>query len=414
MSWQDRIQEAAYTSPSGERFTFDFEDVRTTVEKRTSAFEFPDVDGTYVQDLGRAGRRFPLRMFFWGDNCDTDAEALDAALLERGQGKLEHPMYGTFDVVPFGMITRRDDLKTSANQAVLEVTFYETTGTAYPTGQADPLAAVEEAIEEAQEQAAEQFSEAADLAGAIEKATLKSQIGALIDKATGALGPIANTVASVERKFNAIKDSINGGIDLLIGKPLTLGFQVSQLLLVPSQAIANVTARLSAYRDLARSLISGDGAIAAPGLDSRNANEFHARDLFASNYVTASVASVVANTFATKPEALAAAETLFELLDDVTEWRDSNFESLGEIDPGGAYQKVQEAVALAAGFLVQISFTLRQERRVVLDRARTPIELVSELYGEIDEQLDFFISSNDLTGSEILEIPEGREVVYYI
>ena len=32
----------------------------------------------------------------------------------------------------------------------------------------------------------------------------------------------------------------------------------------------------------------------------------------------------------------------------------------------------------------------------------------------IDENLDFLINSNNLTGSEILELPRGREVVYYV
>jgi len=43
------------------------------------------------------------------------------------------------------------------------------------------------------------------------------------------------------------------------------------------------------------------------------------------------------------------------------------------------------------------------------------IPLVAELYGEVDAPLDFFIRSNNLTGDEILlEIPKGREIVYYI
>ena len=53
-------------------------------------------------------------------------------------------------------------------------------------------------------------------------------------------------------------------------------------------------------------------------------------------------------------------------------------------------------------------------RRVVLDRNRTIIDLAAELYGSVDDQLDFLINSNNLTGSEILELPRGREIVYYV
>ena len=124
--------------------------------------------------------------------------------------------------------------------------------------------------------------------------------------------------------------------------------------------------------------------------------------------------SVVNNRFNTKSEAIEAADALLTQFQDVTDWRDNNFESLAEVDTGEAYQKLQEAVALTAGFLVEISFTLKQERRIVLDRARTIIDLAAELYGSVDDQLDFLINSNSLTGSEILELPRGREIAYYV
>ena len=116
MAWNDRIREAAYTSPSGERLTFGYENVSKKIDKKTTGFEFPDADGTFVQDLGHSGRKYPLRVFFWGSDYDQEADAFEAALLERGTGKLEHPIYGTVDVVPFGTITRRDDLKTGATR----------------------------------------------------------------------------------------------------------------------------------------------------------------------------------------------------------------------------------------------------------------------------------------------------------
>ena len=111
MNWQTRIGPAAYTSPSGVRLTFQYENVTRNVNKKTSNFEFPNVDGSQVQDLGRDGRKFPIRAFFTGDDHDIDASAFEDALLERGRGQLEHPFYGSFTVVPFGAITRRDDLK---------------------------------------------------------------------------------------------------------------------------------------------------------------------------------------------------------------------------------------------------------------------------------------------------------------
>ena len=84
------------------------------------------------------------------------------------------------------------------------------------------------------------------------------------------------------------------------------------------------------------------------------------------------------------------------------------------MDTGGSYQQILALVGQTVGFLVAQSFGLAQERRIILDRNRNIVELCAELYNEIDDRLEFFIVSNDFTGSEILEVERGREVVYYV
>ena len=192
MAWQDRIQEAAYTSPSGTRFVFSYENVSKSVTKKTSAFNFPDAEGTFVQDLGHTGRRYPLRVIIHGTDYDQEAEAFEAGLLEKGTGKLEHPIYGTIDVVPFGEIKRRDDLKTAANQAIIEVQFWETIGLLYPTGQTDPAEAVLAAVEEYNVAEAEQFEEILDTDTASTLATFKSGYQLLLDTSRNVLKTIAD------------------------------------------------------------------------------------------------------------------------------------------------------------------------------------------------------------------------------
>jgi prophage DNA circulation protein len=199
MAWNDRIREAAYTSPSGVRILFGYEDVSKKIEKRATGFDFPDADGTFVQDMGHSGRKYPLRVFFWGDNYDTEANAFESALLERGAGKLEHPIYGTTDVVPFGTITRRDDLKTGANQAVFEITLWETIDLIYPAAQSDPASAVLAAISEYNDAAAAEFEGAVSVASAVDKATLKNGYLELLGDATSGRGSLPLTPRSTSQ-----------------------------------------------------------------------------------------------------------------------------------------------------------------------------------------------------------------------
>lgn len=413
MPWNERIIEAAYTSPGGTRQTFQYEDVGRSTDKKTTAFDFPDANGTYIQDLGRSGRQYPLRLIFWGPDYDLEADAFEELLLERGTGVLEHPAYGTVNVVPFGTVTRRDDLKTAANQAVIEVTLWETIGLVYPTSQADPASSVLAAVGAFNGAQAAQFADAIRLATVGDRAAFRGTYESLLAAAESGLATVAAAQDAVRRQFETIDASINAGIDTLIGDPLSLAFQTGLLIQAPARSTASIRDRLSAYAGLASSITSVPGAVATD-TGRRETNQFRGRDLFASASVTGSVLSVVNNQFETKPAALQAAEDVLEQFERVAAWRDDNYTVLEAIDTGEAYQALQEAVALTAGFLVFISFSLKQERRVVLDRARTIIDLSAELYGDVDGQLDFLISSNSLTGSEILELPRGRAIVYYV
>lgn len=410
IGWEDRLRGAALTSPDGTRLDFDYENVSKSIDKKTTAFDFPDVDGTYIQESGHTGRRYPMRIFFWGDDHDLKSAAFEEMLLQKGIFELEHPIYGVVEVVPFGTITQRDNLKTAANQSIIELTFWETIGLIYPESEDDEGAETLNAIDEYNQE----FDDNIDLTSAVETSSFKNSYDVFLKKTKSALQKVADSQADVQKQFDAFDKSITDSLDLLVAKPALLIFQTKLMIQSPARAITKLNARLTAYKDLADSFTTGDKSTQTNGNDNRPANDFAASDVFVSTSITGSIISVINNEFVTKTEAIEAAENIIEQFDAAVVWRDDNFQSLEEIDTGGSYQKLQNAVALAAGYLVQISFSLKQERRIVLDRNRTFVDLIAELYGETDAQYDFFINSNNLSGDEIKELPAGREIVYYI
>lgn len=429
MAWPDNIREAAYTSPTGTRVTFSYEDVTFNVDKKTSGHTFPDANGTYVQDLGHNGRQYPFRAFLSGADYDEQAEALYDALIESGIGKLEHPIYGTVDVVPYGTITRRDDLVTAANQAVIEVTFWETINLVYPSAQADPASQVAEAVEE--------FNGTVELQGidtAVGVAEFGAQMTKLLDIAKDPLGAIAGVEEKVKAQFDQIVDSLEtnlldpafmravaladeatekfneivDGVEQNILAPAILLKQT--FLMLQSPARANSDDRQDVYEELMDDVVEEPTAATPTETPQLAATEYVPRELYAMGYMTGAIITLINTQYTNKVQAISAADRLLEQFGKLVTWRDNNY--IGT-DTGESYQKLQEAVTLTAGYLVEISFTLKQERRIVLDRARTIIDLSAELYGSVDDKLDFMISTNDLTGDEILELPRGREIVYY-
>lgn len=403
MAWQDRLRDAAYTSPSGVRLTFDYEAATETFEQLGGAFNFPDAKGTFVQTLGSSGRRYPLRLIMWGGDYDTQAQAWMDALQEAGVGTLEHPAYGRKTVVPSGSVSRRDEFVRGAGQAVIEVTFFETTGLVYPSPQ--ELSDIGQAVSDAGVAQAENLAGADVLVTAPERADFQSRYNAALDSAAEALRPISSTVASVERQFIAIESSINRGIDVLIRDPLTLAYQTQQLLQAPARALQAAGDRLSAYKSLLSGFI---------GSTPDRKTALYNSDTWVTGTLTATALASTTTTFTRRPDAINAAEQILEAAEQVAAWRDDNFAALGEIDEGGVWQALQELVSATAGALVQQSFGLASERTIILTSDRTIVDLAFELYGSVDDRLDALVNDNNLSGDEILEVHRGRAVTYYV
>jgi len=411
MPWNEIYQEAAYTSPSGVRRTFQYENVRRAFDKNTAEFTFPGADGTFVQDLGRSGYRFPMRLFFWGDDYDVQVELFEKGLSEAGVGVLDHPIYGTFNVVPIGRIIRRDDLVTRANQAIIEVTFLETIEVTLPASEVSAQSQVESKVAETTDKAAEQTGDDTSVEIPAEEVGFAQKLNSITSKIKDKMSVVSGFTDNVQKEFDAIVDSIENSVDVLVGDPIAMGYQIVALLQSPSRVISSFQAKFDAYGNLIDDLISSD---LTPTLDSKAKNDLAITSVTLTGAMLGNVSSVLQSEFNTRVEALEAAENILLKMDEVTLWKDNNQTTLSTIDTGEMYQSLQETVALIAGFLVQISFTLKQERVLVTSRARTIVDLCAELYGNVDESIDFFISSNDFTGDELFEIPAGRRVVYYI
>lgn len=397
---------------------FAYEDVSSEVDKRTAAFSFPGIDGTYVQDNGQSERRYPLRCFFHGADCDEAAAAFEALLLERGTGNLEHPLYGKRTVIPFGTITRRDDLLSAANQSIIEVTFWSTVGAIYPSSGFSAKGQLIQSLTRSSESLSRTFTKTANLQTEARRAAAKLSVREALRNVQASLAKVAAVTDSVEREFRRIQSEINFGLDVLIGQPLLLARQIVGLITTPARALAGILSRLEGYANLLDRMVNSSVATPAdasviPALRVRRANEFHMAELVATAAIQGSVTSVRENTFTAKPEALAAAEEIIAQAEALTAWSDERYADLVQIDVGEGYQALQETVALAVGFLVEISFTLVPERAIVLDRPRNIIELSAEIYGSVDDRLDFLIDTNRLTGSDIVELPRGRRIVFY-
>lgn len=431
MSWTDRVVEAIYTSPSGVSFIGIFEDVSKVLSKKTATFDFPDVSGTFVQDLGKKGRRYPLRWIFSGENYDIVAEAFDNALEEKGVGQLQHPFYpGVFNVIPVGDITRKDALKTAGNQAVYDIVFFETIDIVFPISELNAKNSINFEIDNFSDLAPVNFNDDLSVISSSETVGFIDSAKAGLRKIKRVMAGIAATTDAIQRAFNDAVDIIENSIDTLVGTPTLLASQMIALTRLPSQAAAGIQAKLDSYNTLINTFIVGnDNQFEPSPIDSQPANAFSMNDLLASSAVISMIESTISEeaVFITRGGTIGAIESLLESFENYVNWSDTNRNTLSAalpsprvpgsndlIDTGESYQALQDALSIASGRLTEIAFTALQERSIILDRDRSLIDFAAEFYGEVDPQLDFIIESNKLTGSEILELPKGRQMLYYV
>lgn len=436
--WRSRLREGAYKSPSGVRIKFQYVDLAREFELRGTAFEFPQVNDAYVQRKGFGSRKYPLTCYFSGRDCDRVATAFEAALCEPGQGVLEHPLYGTIrNVVPFGNVRRQDPLGTAANQTIVDVTFWTTTGAVYPN--ADPASQNEILLQlgNFNVEAAQSFQRNLNLRKAAYRANVIATIKGHLKKVSAAMSAVSGAVTAVRRQMQEIEDALNFGMDVLIGQPLLLAQQISNLIQAPARAIAGIGSRLDGYgrmlSDIADSSAANPSEAFASGtalLERREtvANDFHTSQLFLLNAAAGSILASAAPpaagapaTFQSRGQAIAAADVIAQQFDDIVANRDAGFSTLSGIsdvsasrlDTGENLAALQAAADLAVGFLVQTSFGLQPQREVAVDRNRTIIDLAAELHNVVDEKLDQIIDTNNLSGDEILELQQGSTIVYF-
>lgn len=119
MGWADNLQNASFRG-----VTFDVTATNEQISRDHAAYEYPNVDGADLKDLGRKARPFRLTAFLWGDTYEYRLQKLIATLDEPGDGELIHPIYGSIpSVIVTGYGVRHDE--NNPDSCVVDLNFLE-------------------------------------------------------------------------------------------------------------------------------------------------------------------------------------------------------------------------------------------------------------------------------------------------
>lgn len=412
MTFDARLKQSAFVAPSGTRFLFDLDGtVTSTIPKNYTVYDFPNGHDSYVQTNGHGGAEYPISAIFSGENNDIEAHNFIIALSENGTGILEHPVDGNINVVALD-IEKETGLTVGKYQSVVTVTFKQTITNLYPLRGYDSFSTFESVQNDFSTSLSSDFSSNIINSTSLSILNVKANMARSLSRVNQFMTPIASLSTSITSTYNQALSSLNGSIDLLVGTPSVLASQMINLIKLPGLSGDFVSKKVNAYSSLIESTI-------ADNRSSSNAfavNDFISKRLVIASCVAGASSAVILGNYTTKDNALGYSDQVQAIFNTFRDWEDSqNIDNDFYFDDSETYNNLLLLMGIIDGFIVDLSFSLKQERKITLKTSRNYIELCAELYGDItDDNLKLLVESNNLTLDEIFLLPKGRVIVYYI
>lgn len=420
MAWESDVREAVYTSPSGKKIVFDYDSKLTSeIDLKTAAFTFPSKDGALVIPLGLGGRKFSLSCYFFGSSCLAQANDFETALKEKGVGTLDHPLYGSFKVVPTGTIAREDDTVEGVGFSAIKITFAETITNSSVVSEIVKIDEINNKIEELKEKSVLDFIKDTYTKTAKAVVKLKNEYKKILKNISDTLGNIAAAERKINTAFQTAFNEIFSPLDNLVGNLDMVARQTVNLIHLPSKMAVNSLKKIESYSNSIGNIATQFRNL-DPNFDNVK-NQWAMTQLSLSNMIAAISGGVAESSqseksesaFSSREEAVEAVVQLTELYDKVIAIFERFVAENITVDTGETYEAMRDVVALSTQFILNNAFELPTKRMITLKSERQVNELVYDLYGSLD-RLDEFIVDNKLKYEELEIIPAGREVSYYV
>lgn len=420
MSWIDRLAEKiVMVSPSGRVFDAKWRGSERSKDKKLGAFSPPDKKGTVFQDLGVAADKYPMTIFFDGENHDLIASLFFATCDEKGVWDVTHPVHGKLRL-QLAVVVEKNEPITNGNNTQMDLEWFEPLEDDQLISSAKLAADIEAQIAELNAQAALQMEELADQNSTFSIQSLKNAYNQASAFITKGLETITELNADISRIMNNVQRAINSALTLPLIAISSISSQIQVLSQTPALALTNIQERLDTYESLGNTFFGIQPN--EPSFAGRN--EVAVKELVLTSVLTTMPLIVTTGDIQTRSEAILFAEFLADYFDRITAELDLTQElfegstiDVAYYSQSTSYNDMAKLISLAIQYLLRASFDLKIEKRFTLKKDRTPIEITISEYGGLgdnDENLDLFLSSNKLKNNDILLLPAGREVVVYV
>jgi prophage DNA circulation protein len=420
MSWKDRLKTGLQlTSPLGDVYTANWIGNDRSKDKKIGRFDPPNFVGSIIQDLGINASTYPLTLHFSGDDHDLISDNFYLSCNQTGVWEIIHPTQGKLSLQLLSVSQQIRPVE-SGNITVFETEWIEPTQEQKEKSVIQLSSEIDAQILEVNSSASDQYVDniSTDNASAIVE-NKKTILSTLIN-ANNAYKNIIALNNTITKEMLSIKNSINETINSATLAPASLAGQMQLLIQLPILATSDIFERIKACIGFNDNQIS----LLPTGSDIKSKNIVNAIELTLCASLAAMCKSIITGELLTRNETIDFINIIINEIEKITENLDyvqDNFNSVS-IDKqyfsnSSSYAELLKLAGYTINYLLKSILNLKIEKSFILDRPRCPIEITIAEYGSLGEDdinLDFFIDSNYLIGSEIRILPAGKKVFVYV
>lgn len=383
MSWRDSLGPATFR---GAKFYVESSD--RSGGRRQVKHQFPFKDKPSFDDMGMAGRTFPLEGFVLGDDYMADRDALLDALEGEGPGVLIHPYYGNRRVVVLTYRVREE--ATRGGMAHFTIEFDEAPlDSLQPSVAPDVTGAAQDAASSAADAVQAQFT--ADYVPGVRTESLQGILTSVQSSVQSALLGVTLGEQALATVGNQVAELVSD-VSTLVSAPADLFGAVSTLIGQFQSGTESVLYALYNFDPGLRPPSTTPGRIQEQGC-------FDALQLMVQRLALVQLASVaIVTSFDSYDEAIATRDSITSLLDDQAD--------LSADDTYPAMTTLRATVVEAVpGAGKDLPHLVQYTPLVTVPS----LVLAHRLYGSVDQELDL-VSRNQIsdptrvTGGVALEV----------
>jgi len=429
MSWLEKVKNGlTITCGDGKEYTPNYLNATKSVAYNVAEFNFPNIDGTLVERKAAQGRKFPIEIYFQGEeNLDT-AAAFERSANDSRSWTLSHPYYGDIIVQPVSLVFDNSE----HNVSKITGTVLETIEKIRPDVSVAPIEAIVEAKAVADAALGDAYVNAepptasglADFLGKVQGAyeqgkQYAGEAGSYYDNAMRtAQSAITASQAAIGSGFTAVATALRATSDAI---------QFVQSF--PADFVSNIEGRFTAMQAQFSRLTE----VLVPASMNNEDKEQYA--LQAGTLISTMAVSTVQQVevdaegnFNTVEQTYASAGVALQAIDFLLENYNTFAATMDllQTENGGSpesyvpsfatMQALENVVNLTAANLFNIALNSQQERTVILRYDSNPIELTHRFYGldNADENLARLIRTNNFGLNEYLLVRANTPIVFYV